>query len=112
MNPDSLIAKTATELGRDLESGACKAEEIAAAYLERIDQVDGKVHAFLHRDDENFLAQARASDERRAKGETLGPLDGVPVCLKDIISVEGQPLTAASFATRSCLCSWARLASS
>ncbi|MAN36646.1 MAG: Asp-tRNA(Asn)/Glu-tRNA(Gln) amidotransferase GatCAB subunit A [Opitutae bacterium] len=96
MNPDSLIAKTATELGRDLESGACKAEEIAAAYLERIDQVDGKVHAFLHRDDENFLAQARASDERRAKGETLGPLDGVPVCLKDVISVEGQPLTAAS----------------
>ena len=96
MDSNSIISKTATELSIELESGACKAEEIAQAYLEQIDRVDGKVHAFLHRDDEDFLAQARASDERRAKGETLGPLDGIPVGLKDVISVEGQPLTAAS----------------
>ena len=96
MDSNSIISKTATELSGELESGACKAEEIAQAYLEQIDRVDGKVHAFLHRDDEDFLAQARASDERRAKGETLGPLDGIPVGLKDVISVEGQPLTAAS----------------
>ncbi len=96
MDSNSIISKTATELSNELESGACKAEEIAQAYLEQIDRVDGKIHAFLHRDDEDFLAQARASDERRAKGETLGPMDGIPVCLKDVISVEGQPLTAAS----------------
>jgi len=96
MDSNSLIFKTATELSVELETGTCKAEEIARAYLAQIDRVDEKVHAFLHRDDENFLAQARASDDRRAKGETLGPLDGIPVCLKDVISVEGQPLTAAS----------------
>ena len=96
MDSNSLISKTATELSGELEAGSCKAEEIARAYLEQIDRVDGKVHAFLHRDDEDFLAQAKASDQRRAKGETLGPLDGIPVGLKDAISVEGQPLTAAS----------------
>ena len=96
MDSNSLISKTATELSDELDAGSCKAEEIARAYLEQIDRVDGKVHAFLHRDDEDFLAQAKASDQRRAKGETLGPLDGIPVGLKDVISVEGQPLTAAS----------------
>lgn len=96
MDSNSLISKTATELSGELEAGNCKAVEIAQAYLEQIDRVDGKVHAFLHRDDDDFLAQAKDSDERREKGETLGPLDGIPVCLKDVISVEGQPLTAAS----------------
>ena len=96
MDSNSLISKTATELSDELEAGNCKAVEIAQAYLEQIDRVDGKVHAFLHRDDDDFLAQAKDSDERREKGETLGPLDGIPVCLKDVISVEGQPLTAAS----------------
>lgn len=96
MDSNSLISKTATELSGELEAGNCKAVEIAQAYLEQIDRVDGKVHAFLHRDDNDFLAQAKDSDERREKGKTLGPLDGIPVCLKDVISVEGQPLTAAS----------------
>lgn len=96
MDSNSLISKTATELSGELEAGNCKAVEIAQSYLEQIDRVDGKVHAFLHRDDDDFLAQAKDSDERREKGETLGPLDGIPVCLKDVISVEGQPLTAAS----------------
>ena len=58
--------------------------------------MDGQVHAFLHRDDEDFLNQARASDSRRAEGNSLGPLDGIPIAIKDVISVEGQPLTAAS----------------
>ena len=45
---------------------------------------------------EDALSQAKASDERRAKGETRGPLDGIPVGMKDVISVKDQPLTAAS----------------
>ena len=43
-----------------------------------------------------MIAQAKRSDERRAQGKTLGPLDGIPIGLKDVICVEGQPLTAAS----------------
>lgn len=96
MDSSSLISKTAAELSKELEDGNCKAVDVAQAFLDRTDLVDGRVHAFLHRDDEDFIAQAKASDERREKGETLGPLDGIPVGLKDVISVKGQPLTAAS----------------
>jgi len=94
--PDALHEKTAAELGAVLEAGDASAVEIAQAYVTRTNAVDDEVHAFLHRDEEDFLAQAQASDERRAKGETRGPLDGVPVGLKDVICVKGQPLTAAS----------------
>jgi aspartyl-tRNA(Asn)/glutamyl-tRNA(Gln) amidotransferase subunit A len=54
------------------------------------------VHAFNSYDVEDALAQARASDERRARGEARGPLDGIPIGLKDVIAVTGQPLTASS----------------
>ena len=43
-----------------------------------------------------MLAQAKRSDARRSQGQSKGPLDGIPVGLKDVICVEGQPLTAAS----------------
>jgi aspartyl-tRNA(Asn)/glutamyl-tRNA(Gln) amidotransferase subunit A len=54
------------------------------------------VHAFNSYDVEDALAQARASDERRTRGEARGPLDGIPIGLKDVIAVTGQPLTASS----------------
>ena len=77
----TLHEKTAAELKTALAAGETSAVEIAEACVARTTTVDEKVHAFLHRDDEDFLAQATASDERRAKGETIGPLDGVPVGL-------------------------------
>lgn len=92
----TLHEKTAAELKTALAAGETSAVEIAEACVARTTTVDEKVHAFLHRDDEDFLAQATASDERRAKGETIGPLDGVPVGLKDVICSKDQPLTAAS----------------
>ncbi len=93
---EDLHEKTAAELGVVLAAGEASAVEIAKACIARTAAVDEKVHAFLHRDDKDFLVQAAASDERRAKGEILGPLDGVPVGLKDVICAKGQPLTAAS----------------
>ncbi|MBG29962.1 MAG: Asp-tRNA(Asn)/Glu-tRNA(Gln) amidotransferase GatCAB subunit A [Opitutae bacterium] len=93
---DALHEKTAAELGSCLVAGETSSEEVARAFIERANAVDEKVHAFLHRDEEDFLAQAKASDERRAKGESRGALDGVPVGLKDVICHKGQPLTAAS----------------
>jgi len=58
--------------------------------------VDGRVKAFNSSDDADALAQATASDARRAAGKARRPLDGIPVGLKDVISVAGQPLTASS----------------
>ena len=96
MSSDSPIFKSATELSQDLQAGTVSSVEITQAMIERIDGVDGQVHAFLHIDKEDALAQAKASDARRAKGQSLGPLDGVPVGMKDVIAVKDQPLTAAS----------------
>ena len=96
MSSDSPIFKTATELSQDLQAGKISSVEITQAMIDRIDAVDGQVHAFLHIDKEDTLAQAKASDTRRAKGESLSPLDGVPVGMKDVIAVKDQPLTAAS----------------
>jgi aspartyl-tRNA(Asn)/glutamyl-tRNA(Gln) amidotransferase subunit A len=96
MSSDSPIFKSATELSQDLQAGTISSVEITQAMIDRIDAVDDQVHAFLHIDKKDALAQAKASDERRAKGESLSPLDGVPVGMKDVIAVKDQPLTAAS----------------
>ncbi|MCH8179042.1 MAG: Asp-tRNA(Asn)/Glu-tRNA(Gln) amidotransferase subunit GatA [Proteobacteria bacterium] len=52
--------------------------------------------AFLHVDADGALAAAAASDARRAAGQALGPLDGLPIAHKDIFVTQGQPTTAAS----------------
>ncbi len=88
--------RTAADLCALLEAGEVRSVEITQACLDRIEAVDAGVRAFLHCDAEDALAQAAASDQRRAKGEARGPLDGIPVALKDIVAVRGQPLTCAS----------------
>jgi aspartyl-tRNA(Asn)/glutamyl-tRNA(Gln) amidotransferase subunit A len=66
------------------------------ACLERIRARDGAVHAFLHVDEKGALAAADAAEARQKAGRSLGPLDGVPVGIKDLIHVEGMPTTAGS----------------
>ncbi|MDA2811502.1 Asp-tRNA(Asn)/Glu-tRNA(Gln) amidotransferase subunit GatA [Nocardiopsis sp. RSe5-2] len=91
-----LIRMTAAELGSAIASGQVSAVQAAQAYLDRIEQVEPGVNAFLHVDAETTLAQARAVDERRAAGEELGPLAGVPVAHKDVFTTTDMPTTAAS----------------
>jgi aspartyl-tRNA(Asn)/glutamyl-tRNA(Gln) amidotransferase subunit A len=58
--------------------------------------VDSKVHAFLHVDRENALAQARDVDAKRKSGEKLSALAGVPLALKDVLAQKGVPTTCGS----------------
>lgn len=86
------------ELRDALESGRTTAVELVKAYLARIDAYDGKdtataLNAVVVRNPE-ALKEAEASDARRARGEVLGPLDGIPYTAKDSYLVKG--LTAAS----------------
>ena len=86
------------QLRAALESGQTTAVELVQAYLARIDAYDGPqtataLNAVVVRNPE-ALKEAEASDARRAKGATLGPLDGIPYTAKDSYLVKG--LTAAS----------------
>jgi aspartyl-tRNA(Asn)/glutamyl-tRNA(Gln) amidotransferase subunit A len=90
------IRLTATEIGRLIADGEASAVEVAQAHLDRIAAVDDRVHAFLHVDSDGALAAARAVDAKRAAGEPLGPLAGVPIAVKDVIATKGVPTTCAS----------------
>ena len=70
-------------------------EELTKAVIGRVRDCDGKTGAYLTFDEEGALAAARDADARRAAGED-GPLLGVPVAIKDLINVKGQPCTCAS----------------
>ncbi|MCY9787758.1 Asp-tRNA(Asn)/Glu-tRNA(Gln) amidotransferase subunit GatA [Nocardiopsis sp. EMB25] len=91
-----VVSLTAAELGAAIRSGEVSSEEATTAYLDRIGSVDEEIGAFLHVGRESALAQARAVDARRAAGEELGPLAGVPVAHKDVFATKDMPTTAAS----------------
>ncbi|MET9614208.1 Asp-tRNA(Asn)/Glu-tRNA(Gln) amidotransferase subunit GatA [Kitasatospora indigofera] len=91
-----LIRYTAAETATAIAQGDVSAVEVAQAHLDRIDAVDKRVNAFLHVDTEGALSAARAVDAKRAKGEELGPLAGVPLALKDVFTTKGVPTTAGS----------------
>ena len=93
---DALYYQSIAELSAALQARRISAVDLMQAVIARTQAVEGRVHAFNSYDVEDALAQARASDERRARGEARGPLDGIPIGLKDVIAVTGQPLTASS----------------
>lgn len=96
MSATPLHHQTVAELSAALATGAITSVALTEAVIARVRAVEDRVQAFNSFDADDALAQARASDARRAAGQALGPLDGIPVGLKDVIAVKDQPLTASS----------------
>lgn len=79
-----------------LRSREISATELVSACLERIERQQPALNTFLSLDAQSALASAAASDERRARGAALGPLDGIPVAHKDMFDRRGRVTTAGS----------------
>lgn len=86
----------ARRIAQAVRDGDVTAAQVAAHFLARIERLDGELGCFLHVDRDWTLLHAQRVDARRASGETLGPLAGVPVALKDNLNVRGAPTTCAS----------------
>ncbi len=93
---NELLRKSALELADMLAAGRITSVELTTACLDRIEAIDPRVRAFLHVDREGALATAAAVDARRAAGEDLHRLAGVPIALKDNLVTRGIPTTCAS----------------
>ena len=88
--------QTIAELSAQLAAGQLSSVELTQAIVARTKATESRVHAFNSFDEPDAFAQAAASDARRASGQSRGPLEGIPIGLKDVIAVDGQPLTASS----------------
>lgn len=90
-----LHSKSVAELTGLLAEGACRSEDIVSDLLAAVRVTDPKLHAYLDVDEEAALASARAADADRAAGGT-GRLLGIPIAVKDVLNVKGQPCRCAS----------------
>lgn len=87
---------TIDEVRAGIAGGSTKAIALAEAHYERIAAKDAEINSFLALSKERALAQAAKIDEMAARGEELPALAGVPVGIKDVLTMRGAPATAGS----------------
>src|SRR5699024_1023330 len=90
-----LTTATAATLAARIASREVSAEEVTRAHLDRVAEVGGEISAFLHVGADRALESARAVDARVAAGEGVGPLAGVPIARRGVLTTPGAPTTCA-----------------
>ena len=94
---NELTTLSAAELAAKIHTREVSSVEVTQAHLDRIADIDGEIHAFLHVGAEQALAAARAVDESLGRGEEpASALAGVPLALKDVFTTTDAPTTCAS----------------
>ena len=91
-----LTRKNASELVEMLQSGAVTSVALTQAFLDRIEKFNPVVHSYLHVSAESALATAAQVDAKRAAGEKLPPLAGLPIAVKDNLTTTDAPTTSGS----------------
>ena len=86
-----LIRLSATDLAARIREGATTSEELVTACLERIDELEEHIQAWVHINPDYALEQARNADNERKRGQATGPLHGIPVGVKDIFDTGDMP---------------------
>ena len=92
----SLNELTAHELSDRMAAGEISSREITADVLDAIEKTDPTINAFISVDPDQALERAASIDRKRAAGDRLGPLAGIPMALKDVLCVEGGRTTCGS----------------
>jgi aspartyl-tRNA(Asn)/glutamyl-tRNA(Gln) amidotransferase subunit A len=93
---DELAYVGVAEAARAFAEGTLTPVELVGHLLARIDRLDRKLHAFIRVDRDGAMARAREATREIASGRSRGPLHGVPIAVKDIIDIAGQPTTCHS----------------
>lgn len=92
-----LTSMTAADLAQKIHARELSSEEVTQAHLDRIADIDGDIHAFLHVGADEALATARQVDEQLDSGtRPASPLAGVPLALKDLFTTTDAPTTCGS----------------
>ncbi len=91
-----LHAHSLSSLQQKLQQGEVSSVEITRSVFQRIAAIDDRIGAYLLVDEPAAIAQAESADSRRANGETVSPVAGIPIGLKDLLSTEGMITTCAS----------------
>ena len=93
---DSLTDLTLSEMQRGLQAGSFSSRELVQATLDRVSQAEPSLHAFLHIAGPSALKQAEQADKQRKQDGDGRPLLGIPMAIKDVLTVEGLPCTCGS----------------
>lgn len=93
---DKLYSLSATSMKELLDKKEVSSVEITKSVIERIEKTDKDINAYISYNFENAVKQAQEVDEKRAKGETVGALAGIPIAVKDNICVKNLKATCAS----------------
>ncbi|MGE3855883.1 MAG: amidase [Dehalococcoidia bacterium] len=100
MTDVDLAALTIAEASARIEAGTLSPVALAEATFARIEAVDGRVHAYVRLMRDSALAEARAAEARAADGQRRGPLDGIPIGVKDLFDTAGVVTTGGTGAYR------------